>query len=295
MTLVRTYDTEDRAAGVGTRLRALLGFPQLVWQNRNMVANFFQRDLMGRFHGSLLGAWWMLVQPLFMFAVYYVIFGLLYRRGDGAPVEFALYMFSGVVSFHALNEALSTSCSVVVSNGNLVKKVAFPSEVLPIPSAMVSMILYLVGAVVVAAIGVATGKFVPGLQLLFLPVVMALQFVLTLGLGLFLANANVFIRDVQQVWRIFSMAWFFLSPVFWHPAMMHELIGDPALTSLAFHANPAFSLLMAQRIALGGEFPALGITDFWGHIGALAIWAFAALVVGHVTFTANKHKHADIV
>lgn len=295
MSLVRTYDTEARATGLGTRLRALLGFPQLIWQNRNMVANFFHRDLMGRFHGSLLGAWWMLVQPLFMFAVYFVIFGLLYRRGGEDPVEFALYMFSGVVAFHALNEALTTSCSVVVGNGNLVKKVAFPSEVLPIPSALVSLILYLVGAVVVSAIGVGTGKFTPGLELLFLPVVLALQFVLTLGLGLFLANANVFIRDVQQVWRIFSMAWFFLSPVFWHPTMMRELIGDPALTTLAFQANPAFSLLMAQRIALGGEFPALGITGFWGHVGALAIWAFAALVLGHVTFTANKHKHADIV
>ena len=295
MTLVRTFDAEAKQQGTGARMRALADFPRLIWKNRNMVANFFQRDLMGRFHGSMLGAWWMLVQPLFMFAVYYVIFGLLYNRGAGDPVEFALYMFSGVVCFHALNEALSTCCTIVVSNGNLVKKVAFPSEVLPIPATLVSLILFGVGAVVVVVIGSATGKFTPGLELLFLPVVVLLQFVLTLGLGLMLANANVFVRDVQQFWRIFSMAWFFLSPVFWDPVMMKGLIGDPTLTSLAFNANPAYSLLMAHRIALAGEIPAMGVTDFWWHVGVLAVWSFGALLVGHVTFTANKHKHADIV
>jgi len=295
VTTVRSFDSDARDAGLIVRLRALAEFPQLIWQNRNMVANFFQRELMGRFHGSLLGAWWMLVQPLFMFAVYYVIFGKLYGRGDGDPVEFALYMFSGVVCFHALNEALSNCCTIVVSNGNLVKKVAFPSEVLPIPSALVSIVLFAVGAVVVVAVGVTTGKFTPGIELLCLPIVILLQLALTLGIGLLLANANVFIRDVQQVWRIFSMAWFFLSPVFWHPRMMAELIGDPALTQLAFYANPAYSLLMAHRIALGGEIPALGITDIWWHISVLAAWAFTTLVLGHLTFTANKHKHADLV
>ena len=295
MTTVRSFDSDARETGLLVRLRALGGFPQLVWKNRNMVANFYQRELMSRFHGSLLGAWWMLVQPLFMFAVYYVIFGKLYGRGEGDPVEFALYMFSGVVCFHALNEALSTSCTIVVSNGNLVKKVAFPSEVLPIPSALVSLVLFAVGAVVVVAVGVTTGKSTPGIELLYLPIVILLQLVLTLGIGLLLANANVFIRDVQQVWRIFSMAWFFLSPVFWHPRMMGELIGDPTLTQLAFYANPAYSLLMAHRIALGGEIAALGITDIWGHISVLAAWAFTTLVLGHLTFTANKHKHADLV
>ena len=295
MTVVRSFDSAAQATGLGVRVRALCGFPQLVWRNRNMVANFYQRELMGRFHGSLLGAWWMLVQPLFMFAVYYVIFGKLYGRGDGDPVEFALYMFSGVVCFHALNEALSSCCTIVVSNGNLVKKVAFPSEVLPIPSALVSLVMFAVGAVVVLAVGVATGKFTPGVELLYLPVVVALQLVLTLGIGLLLANANVFVRDVQQIWRIFSMAWFFLSPVFWHPKMMEEMLGDPTLTQLAFHGNPAYSLLMAHRIALGGELPHLGITDIWGHISVLAAWAFGTLVLGHMTFTANKHKHADLV
>ena len=296
MVLARTFDSAARTGGLGARLRALAGYPQVVWQNRYMVQNFFQRELRSRFHGSVLGAWWMLMHPLFMFGVYYVIFGLLYGRGGAQdPMQFALYMFSGVVCFHALNEALSTSCNIVVSNGNLVQKVAFPSEILPLPSAMVSIVLFLVGAVLVVLIGTVSGTFVPGIQLAYMPVVLVLQFLMTLGIGLLLANANVFVRDVQQFWRIFSLAWFFLSPVFWDPKMMSDLIKDPTLTSIAFHANPAFSLLMAHRIALAGEIPAIGIVDFWGHVGVLAVWSFVLLAIGHMTFTANKHKHADIV
>ena len=61
------------------------------------------------------------------------------------------------------------------------------------------------------------------------------------------------------------------------------------------NANPAFSLLMAQRICLGGEFPKMGVVGFWGHLGTAAVWAFGFLVIGYTTFVANKHKHSDIV
>ncbi|MCK5945514.1 MAG: ABC transporter permease [Planctomycetes bacterium] len=294
--VARTFDSEARTLGVLGNLRSLTSYPSVIWQNRYMVHNFFVRELMSRFHGSMLGAWWMLVQPMFMFAVYYLIFGVMYARGpDGPSIEFALYLFSGVICFHALVEATSTCCQIVVANGNLVKKVAFPSEVLPVPAAMVSMVVYVVGALLTLVIGAVTGASLPGIELLFLPIVMALQFVLTLGLGLFLANANVFVRDVQQVWRIFATAWFFLSPVFWWPTMMEQTIENPTLTTLLFYGNPAYSLLSAQRIALGGEITDWGVIDFWGHVGVLGAWAAGALLIGYLTFIANKHKHADIV
>jgi len=295
MTIVRTFDTGSSRPGLLQHLRGLIGLPQLVWQNRYMVQNFFQRDLRARFHGSMLGAWWMLVQPMFMFCVYFLIFGVLYSRDDAPPsIEFALYLFNGVVCFHALTEATSTSCGIVISNGNLVKKVAFPSEVLPLPPAMVSIVVYLVGAALTLVIGAATGTRFPGIEMLLLPLVLVAQFVFTLGIGMLLANANVFVRDVQQLWRIFSASWFFLSPVFWKPDMMIDAIGED-WANVLFHVNPAYSLLSAHRIVLGGEVPGYGLVDIWHHLGVISLWAVAALVVGYVTFVANKHKHSDIV
>lgn len=297
MSFARTVDARRPEASVIARLGALLRYPSLVWANRYTVQNFFWRELMGRFHGSFLGAWWMLVQPLFLFAVYFLVFGVLYgdhRTGAGPDVASALYLFSGVVMFHALTEATSTSCQVVVSNGNLVKKVAFPSEVLPVHISMVSIVLYLVGAIVCLVAGWITGVFGFGAHLLLLPLTIGMQFVFVLGAGLLLANANVFVRDVQQLWRIFSMAWMFLSPVFWKPELMVERAG-PVLAEVLFTVNPAYSLLMAQRYALAGDWPSVGVTDFWHHFGVASAWASGVLLLGYVTFIGNKHKHADIV
>lgn len=297
MSFARTVDAAKPEASVIARLGALLRYPHLIWANRYTVQNFFWRELMGRFHGSFMGAWWMLVQPVFLFAVYFLVFGVLYgdhRTGEGPDEGKALYLFSGVVLFHALTEATSSSCQVIVGNGNLVKKVAFPSEVLPVHISMVSLVLYLVGAVVCLIAGWVAGVFGFGAHLLLLPLTITVQFVFVLGFGLLLANANVFVRDVQQLWRIFAMAWMFLSPVFWTPDLMIDRAG-PTLSSILFTVNPAYSMLMAQRYALAGDWPDVGVTNFWGHFGVAMAWALGMLVVGYVTFVGSKHKHADLV
>lgn len=296
MSMARTFDASTRSRGFFHHLGKLASYPGLIWQNRYMVQNFFRRELMSRFHGSILGAWWMLIQPLFMFAVYYIVFGKLFDRGAGATMQYALYLFSGIILFHALVEATTTACGIIVSNNNLVKKVAFPSEALPIHVAMVSLVIYLVGAIVCIATTTISGTWTPGLELLALPLGMIVQFVMIIGMGLLLANANVFVRDVGQLWRIFSMAWMFLTPVFWVPSMLYKAVGeDSIIPAIMMNGNPAFSLVMAQRIALFGEHPEYGIVDLWGNLGTAACWAVGFLIVGYTSFVANKHKHADIV
>jgi lipopolysaccharide transport system permease protein len=296
MTLVRHYDAATAPRGALRHVLPLLGYPALVWHNRYMLQNFLRRDLMARVHGSFLGLYWILLQPLFQFAVYYAVFGLLYgggRPGAGAGPGFALYLFSGVIVFHALVEATIQSCSIIVDNGNLVKKVAFPSEVLLIHVALVSMVLYLVGAVVCLATGLAFGVLEPGFYLLGMPLALLVQFVMTLGIGLFLANVYVFVRDVAQVWRITTMAWMFVSPVFWEPQLLLDQFPDSIVPDLVFNLNPAYPLIQAHRIVLGvaGE----PTSTFWGHLGVAALWAVGFLLLGYSVFMSSKHKFADLV
>ena len=80
-----------------------------------------------------------------------------------------------------------------------------------------------------------------------------------------------------------------------YAALIKALGEDSIVPSLMMNGNPAYSLVMAQRIALGGEHPAFGVTDFWGNLAVAATWAIGFLVIGFTTFVANKHKHADIV
>ena len=298
MTFVRTYDVATAPRGILRHLLPLLTYPTLIWRNRYMISNFFRRELMARFHGSFLGAWWMLAQPLFLFCVYYFVFGILFgERGTekGPDPTFAIYLFSGVIVFHALIEAVNKSVDVVTANGNLVKKVAFPSETLVIPIAMISLVLYGVGAVVCLILGLSFGVLKPSWTMLALPLVLLVQFTFTVGLGLFLANLNVFVRDVSQLMRIVSMAWMFLSPIFWQPDRFEKLheAGLGWIQPIAQNGNPVYPLVMCHRIALGGQHPLLG--EFWPQLGVLAIWAGVFIVLGYSTFTANKHKYADLI
>jgi lipopolysaccharide transport system permease protein len=298
MTLVRHYDSANADRGMAAYLLPMFGYPGLVWRNRNMIHNFLRRELMGRFHGSFLGVWWILVQPLFQFAVYFLVFGLIFgdwKFGDPPRVDFAIYLFSGVIVFHSLVEATSQSCTAVVANGNLVKKVAFPSETLVMPIVLTALVLYLVGAVVCFAAGVAFGVMHFTWLLLALPLVLLIQLTFTTGLGLLLANLDVFVRDTSQMWRIVTMAWMFLTPVFWEPSRLLAIFPPEhvALAETALHANPAYSLLMAHRLALGLDAPNLG--DFWTHVGLSAAWAAFFMLLGYTSFMSRKHKFADLI
>jgi len=306
---VKTYSAETARHTVLASLVPVVRYPLEIWRHRYLVHNFFRRELLGRFRGSSLGLFWVLVHPIVMFAVYYLVFGYLFgnpKTGVGPGREYALYLFSGVIAFTALNEGVTRSCTCVVDNGNLVKKVAFPSELLPVPLILVSLVVYVVGALVCLGVGLAYGVLAPGWSLLLLPVVLLIQFVMTLGIGLFLANAYVFARDTSHLWSIASMAWMFLTPVFWFP---HALEG-PIAESIkqAFAWNPAYPLLQAHRIVLGAQSVKYskevdGVTkDLTSDLGYLgdhllyaSLWALGFLCLGYAVFMSRRHKYADLV
>ena len=308
--LVRTYDAETAPRGVLRHILPILQYPQVIWENRNLVANFARREFLARYRGSTLGPSWVVVQPLLMFVIYYLVFGMLFgnhRAGQPPDPNFAFYLFTGTLAFSTLTESTTSHCGVVVGNGNLVKKVAFPSEVLPIPTTLVSISTWLVGVGVVwiswavcalCVIEVATMQL--SWNMLMLPVVMAIQFAMILGIGLFLANLYVFVRDIRHIYGIVTMVWMFLSPVFWAPATVVEKLGQET-ADMIFACNPAYSLVMSQRMVLGatdatiegGQSFVFG--DFWAHLGISAAWAAAFLVLGYSTFVSRKHKYSDLV
>ena len=306
---IRTYDAATAPRGAFRFVTSLLHYPQTVWDNRFLVHNFFRRELLGRFRGSLFGAFWVVAQPLFMFLVYYLVFGMLignWKWGTAPDPNFAFYLFSGVIVFSALNEGTTGACASIVGNGNLVKKVRFPSEVLPVHIAAVSCVIFLVGALVFLLARLVCGMLdfavpsvQPGASLLYLPLTTIVQFVMTLGIGLFLANLYVFARDIRHLWQIFVTAWLFLSPVFWQPHMLANKF--PGVAQTFFAVNPAYSLIMAQRIALGATDATITsdqvveFGDFWTHIGRASLWAAFFLLIGYCTFMSRKHKYADLV
>ncbi len=312
---IHTYDAATAPRGMLKHFLPIIGYPRVVAENTTILANFFRRDLLGRFRGSFLGLFWVLVQPMFLFAIYFMVFGFLFApksEGPGAApkVEFAIYLFSGIIVFMAFSESTTRSCSLILENGNLVKKVAFPCELLPIPSILVSLIVYSVGAVVLLAIGIPLGEIHLGMDALALPLVMIVFSVMCLGVGLLLATLQVLLRDTLHLYTLSVQAWFFLSPVFWNYAMLEDKLGK--LVWL-FELNPMYPLVQANRIALGfgpgtvvdgvvvdghalmRRLAGDPLPSVWQHLGYASLWAVGFLLVGYAFFMSRKNKFSDLV
>jgi len=295
MALVRSFDAKFATRSALSFLPSLFRFPSLVWANRFMVQNFLRRDLMSRVNGSVLGLGWMLVRPLCLFALFYLVFGLVLgpRVGNGEPdPRFAIYLFLGILAFGAITESTTAACSIIVDNGNLVKKVAFPSEVLLVHVALVAQVVYLVAVAVAFVVGLSAGLLSPGLELLAFPLVMVVQFVFVLGLGMLLANLNVFARDTAQLWGLISQGWMFLSPVFLQPQQLKGVIPD-AVLAWAENLNPAWALLQTHSLVLGYSDEHIG--TLWPQLGKASLFALGFLLIGYTTFMSRKHKFADVI
>ena len=280
-------------------------YPLQAWKSRTLVWNFFQREMLGNFRGSIGGMYWVLVQPLFQFVIYFAVFGVVMAgRGSLEGPLFAFYLFSGILMFNAVQGGPSGSLRSVLQNGNLVKKVAFPCELLPLTPVLVAGVTYLIGCVVLLVIGLLAGQVAIGWSFLAWPLVFGCMMGFCIGFGLLLAGVNVFARDVMHLYQVLAQAWFFGSPVFWDVEMIQEKaegFGVGWVIDLMV-LNPAYCLLLAQRQVFGigwqltperyaQTFP----LSLGGNLLVSGLWALFMLLVGYGFFMSRKHKFADLV
>lgn len=296
---IHTYYAHTRRRGVVAHLASLLDYPAKVWRHHLLVQNFFRRELLGRFRGSLLGIGWVLLQPLFLFTLYFLVFGFMFGTrlaiGAGPSPDFAVYMLSGVLVVTAFLEATGRACTVVVDNGNLVKKVAFPCELLPVHVGAVAMAVFLVGTGLLLAIGLSTGLVRLDGNFALWPLALAVHWAMALGFGLALACIYVFMRDIAYVWGMIGQALMLLSPTFyWLRGPHNDGLASKLSWADSLTWTPLYSLVQCHRHCLGVTPEWLDGT-VWSHLGVSALWAVAAVLIGHALFMSRREKFADLV
>lgn len=289
-------------------LRRLVAFPALLVRHRDLVTTSLRRELAARFHGTLLSWAWPFVQPLLLFGVYYFIFTeLLGVKMPNLPEQYkaamGVYMFVGMVPWTVVGESMAAGTRVIVDNGNLIKKLAFPSELLPFNVVLASMTTMLCGLAMFVLAAAATPIWpAPGWGLLWVPAIFLVQLVFVYGLVLFLSTLHVSLRDTLQIVSMWSTIWMFLTPVFWVP----EIVGPSLAPYLpVLEANPALHLVHAWRGALMGDVPValpsgevvhpVSLGAVGGHLAVLALWALGTYVVGYATFVLSQRRFADEV
>jgi ABC-type polysaccharide/polyol phosphate export permease len=286
-------------------VQRVVTFPRLALEHGDLIWTSVRRELEARFKGTLLGWFWPLVHPLFLFAVYYFIFTKLLALKmpalpAGQEAAMGVYMFSGIIVWTAFSESIMRGCNVIVENGNLIKKLAFPSEILPLNVVLVNVVTMLF-AVGIFVLGCAATPIwaMPGPALAWAPLLLLLQLVFTYGLVLLLSTLQVFLRDTMQVMGVLVTIWMFVTPLFWVP----EIIPGVQRFMPLIEANPMHHLVAAWRGALMGELviptdpPAAVVsTAAIPHATAVfAAWAVGTFLVGYGFFVLSQRKFADEV
>jgi homopolymeric O-antigen transport system permease protein len=268
-------------------------------RHRELVWNFVRRDFKGRYLGSYLGFLWNIIQPVVLVAVYTFIFSKLMkikledagREGFDDTYFFALYIFAGMVPWISFAEAITRNTSCVLENANLIKKVAFPSEILPLAQALYSLLSQLFGLAILIAAAVLLIGYVPDTRLAIMVVLFPLQLLFMLGVGYFLASLNVFVRDTQQFMASFMILWMLVTPIFYPETYVEEVA--PALMYL----NPQYYLVKAYRWSFYPLHEGESVWDAYGAIAPtvliyLAIGA-VVLFLGYNVYMNTKHRFAD--
>lgn len=189
-----------------------------IYAYREMLKSQVKKDLRTRYKGSFLGFLWTFVNPLLQLMVYTLVFKNILK----IEIEnFAIFLFVGLLPWLFLSTSVSGSAMNIVSNANLIKKIYFPREILPIALATGGLFNFIFGLVIVFPALYLSGINY-SISLLCLPVIMLLQYMFVLGLSFIFSSINVYFRDTQHILEVFIMLWFYMTPVFYSSDIMPD-------------------------------------------------------------------------
>lgn len=273
-----------RAANAIAPMRELLRFRQL-------LVSLAWRDVRVRYKQSLLGLAWAVLLPVAMMLVFTFVFtrAVDVRGRLGEPMPYALFVFTGLVPWTFFAQSLTGCANALVANRNLVTKVYFPREVFPLSAVASGLLDFAIALGVLAGLGIyfhLTGAWHirVGWTLLLLPAVVLVQTILTVGLGMLLAMANVFYRDVRQGVGVVVQLWMFLSGV------VVPVPNDGSQLSALLSWNPMVPLMQAYRdCLLHGRMP-----DRSSFCYAILV-ALLVLAAGWICFRRASRRFAEVI
>jgi lipopolysaccharide transport system permease protein len=236
-------------------------------RNRELIVEMAARDMKGAGKGALLGHAWLVINPLLQTAAFVVIVSYVFRvrlPGSGDPLDYALYVLSGMVPWHIMTRSLQESTSLIRDRMELVKQVIYPIETLPLTSILVNSLASMVILGLFLALGAIAGTLQP--TVLLLPLPLALLVLLLLGASWVLSIVGVLLRDLREIVSIVFALLVFVSPVVLHEAMVVERLWSVVMW------NPLAHVVVCFRDVFQGELH----PHSWAIFAALTALALAA-------------------
>ena len=261
-------------------LSAIEEATRLVATHWRLAVIMARRDLTTRYSSQLIGSFWIVGHPLFQMLLFVFLFAIVFKQRIGGtyelPRDYTVYILSGLTAWLSILPILTTACTSIVSNANLVKQFSLETEILPIKDVISGMVFWFVGVAVIVAYTLLMFGGLPWTYLL-LPAVFIIHVVLMVGVAWILSSVTVYFRDLKDVMTVLGTLGLYLLPVVYLPTWVPEIFRP------VIYANPlSYLIWVYQDIFYFGR-----IEHPWSWVisAALAIIVFSA---GHRLFQRLK-------
>lgn len=250
-----------------------------IYLYREMIISLVRRELRGRYKGSVLGFLWTFVNPLLQLGVYTIVFSNIIRMGID---KYYLFLFVALIPWIFFSSCLTSGSSCILNQKDMVKKIYFPREVLPIAHVTTNFVNMLLCFIVIFSVLIVSKVDINIKAILYLPIIMIVEYILSLGIAMLSSAVTVFFRDLEHILGIIGMAWMYLTPV------MYSIDLVPNNYLVLFNLNPMTPIIIAYRdILYYAKTPKL---ETLFHAFALGI---VILIIGLVVFQKLQRHFAE--
>jgi len=258
------------------------GGPRDLWRRRGLLLSLALKEIQVRYRQALLGVAWALVQPLALMAVTTLVFHRFLDVSSGA-LPYPVFVFVGLVPWTYFHTAVSGAVPSLVSNAELVRKIYFPREALPLAHVLTALVDLAAGIVLALVLALGWGAPITG-YLLLAPLLLAVLVAAAAELALLGSAVNVYFRDVKHALPLLLQVLFFATPV------VYPLDAVPASWRPAFGLNPLTAVVEGlRRVLCEGRAPDAGLTA----LGAAV--SLVALAAAWAAFSRAARRFADVV
>lgn len=251
---------------------------QKIYQYRELLKTNVKKEIRGRYKNSILGVMWSFLNPLLQLAVYAVIFGALLAGGDPT---YHIYICVALIPWTYFTTSITQSAFTIIGNGDIIKKVYFPREILPISVVTSGAVNFVISTIIILAFVLIAGIGITKYILLY-PIILLIQYILLLGIAFIVSSITVYFRDLEHIIGVILMAAFYGTPI------VYKLEQLPANLQVIMQINPMTHLINAYRdIFYYQQMPNMKV------LGLLAIISIILTIVGYFLFKKLQKGFAE--
>ncbi len=249
-----------------------------IYQYRELLKTSIKKDIGGKYKKSFFGILWSFINPLLQITVYAIIFPIIMKNNIE---NYTVFMVCGLIPWTFFSSVINRSSCVIVDNGNIIKKVYFPREILPISLVTSETVTFVISSIIILGFVLGYGMGI-SVYICFFPLLLIAQYILSIGLSFIVSSITVYFRDIQHFINVFLQLLFYGTPI------VYSLQTIPEEFRWILHLNPMTYIIEGYRnIFYYQQKPDVG------HIFGVIVLGIIITIIGYFIFNKLQKKFAE--